>query len=233
MEKRYIGISKRIPAELLQQAMEDLWCGRELNRDAYLQGLAKHFTGENRQQKVWGIIRKLASSKLWKIRENLSLGNSFYELSKHEQMAWTIAVLCSVYPFGYEMLCLLSTHFRVHDQVTRSMVYPKLEQFYGGTKAVDNAYYAYSPMLMELGLIQSPKTGFMEKCAALSNVRREIFEVWIWTALQCSSTKSIIVNELSALPWMAWITPPKMDWADLKLLRYYPNSTNGGWVEAV
>lgn len=159
-----IGINQRIPIEILEMALTSVLNGTYT--DSYASELAMaEFHGPNRIKKSTIIISKIITKNpfldfLIQHKEDIMSALRY----KADKALILIALVNTVYPFGYDVTALLGKYFHVQNQVSMDLITAKTSAKYGSNRSLVNGLYCILPMMIDAGLLSRPKVGVYEIC---------------------------------------------------------------------
>ena len=70
-----------------------------------------------------------------------------------------IALLCSAFPFAFDVLQTFGKFFSVQDIINTETIKKSIAGVYGGNRATENGLYSVVPMFIEAGFFERTKPG--------------------------------------------------------------------------
>lgn len=154
-----IDINQRIPLVVLHVALESYLNGTYSN-DYILEQLRLEYSGENRIKKSLRIVNKIVPNNpiIAKLSEHpVEIKNALKK--RTDRNVISIALLCSAFPFAFDVLQTFGKFFLVQDTINSETIKKSISGVYGGNRATENGLYSVVPMFIEAGFFERTKPG--------------------------------------------------------------------------
>ena len=202
---KYIGISNRIPINLLEYAISHYVRTGKVDSAEYLNFVKEYTKGENRAKKtlthITTIINK-NSSTLDLISKKCK--NDFTFFSEKDRKAILLCIYSLAFPIAYDILNGFAVGFKVQEIISKRVILEKIGSIYGSNRSMHIAVDETLPIFLEAGIIERIKTGIYKKSKPIQVNNQTVIELVIYTDLKLSSTKSILVDDLEYKPWYGY-----------------------------
>ncbi|MCW3070481.1 MAG: hypothetical protein JWO44_371 [Bacteroidetes bacterium] len=229
---KYIGINQRVPFKVLDQGILSYLQTDVVNREELKEYLREFTKGENRVSKAANYANAILTkptTALKTIKQNLN-ADTYLRLSEKERKALVLSLVALTYPIAYDLLVALATGFKVQSQINKKFISQKMSAIYGSNRTLDIALDALLPMLIELGAIQRAKMSIYE-LAPHSVLQASILtELFIYTDIRLSGSKSILLQELTTRPWYEYYSVEYKKEIHNKLLTFSEARIGGGYI---
>lgn len=170
-----IDINQRIPLVVLHVALESYLNGTYSN-DYILEQLRLEYSGENRIKKSLRIVNKIVPNNpiIAKLLEHpVEIKNALKK--RTDRNVISIALLCSAFPFAFDVLQTFGKFFLVQDTINSETIKKSISGVYGGNRATENGLYSVVPMFIEAGFFERTKPGLY----SVTEMSRVVSEVSI------------------------------------------------------
>lgn len=231
-KENYIGINQNVPFKVLDAGLYRLLLTGDLDKSEILKDMYEVTAGKNRVEKAAAFANQVLSRPkqiIQCIKVNFS-AQEYLELHDRERKALVLALLCSTYPIVYHFIVLLGTAFRSQKEIGRSYINQKVASQYGSNRTLDIAIDAIIPMAIGLDTIQRTRTSFYEALPAKAILHPIIAEIYVYTDIVCSGTKSILKDEISNRPWYCFYQPQAYQPGTGNLVSYSSGMVGGGYI---
>ena len=154
-----IDINQRIPLDVLHVALESYLSGTYSN-DYIIEQLRLEYSGENRIKKSLRIVNKIVPNNaiIAKLSEHpAEVKNALKK--RTDRNVILIALLCSAFPFAFDVLQTFGKFFLVQDTINSETIKKSIAGVYGGNRATENGLYSVVPMFIEAGFFERTKPG--------------------------------------------------------------------------
>ena len=154
-----IDINQRIPLDVLHVALESYLSGTYSN-DYIIEQLRLEYSGENRIKKSLRIVNKIVPNNpiIAKLSEHpAEVKNALKK--RTDRNVILIALLCSAFPFAFDVLQTFGKFFLVQDTINSETIKKSIAGVYGGNRATKNGLYSVVPMFIEAGFFERTKPG--------------------------------------------------------------------------
>ena len=229
---KYIGINQRVPFKVLDQGILNFLHTGTVDRDEIKQYLREFTIGENRVSKAAtyaNAILSKPSHALKAIKQNLN-ADTYLRLAERERQVLILSLLALTYPIAYDLLVALAAGFKVQNQINKKFISQRMSAIYGSNRTLDIALDALLPMLIELGTIQRAKMSIYELAPHYS-IQTPIFtDLFIYTGIKLSGSKSILLEELRTRPWYEYYSVDYKKEVHNKMLAFSEARIGGGYL---
>lgn len=227
---KYIGINQRIPFKVLNDGIIRLLQSGEVSLNEFRQDMSQYTKGVNRINKA-AIYAKRTLSRPEIIKTILSKFNpeSYNLLPETDRKVMVLCLLALTYPITYDMLVSLSAVFKVQPNVNRATIDSKMSALYGSNRTLDIAIKAVIPMIIELGTIKRTKISIYEIEARNAIKNPFISELYIYTDIKLSGSKTILLDDLQFRPWFIYYEPV-LNLNKMTILKHSEGRVGGGYV---
>jgi hypothetical protein len=229
---KYIGINQRVPFKVLDQGIHRFLQSGLVDREELKEYLREFTKGENRVSKAATYAKAILTkptAALKAIKQNL-VAETYLRLSEKERKALALSFLALTYPIAYDLLVALATGFKVQNQINKTFINQKMSAIYGSNRTLDIALDALLPMLIELGTIQRAKKSIYELAPHSTLQAAILTEVFIYTDIKLSRSKSILFQELTTRPWYEYYSVEYKKEIHNKLLAFSEARIGGGYI---
>ena len=154
-----IDINQRIPLDVLHVALESYLSGTYSN-DYIIEQLRLEYSGENRIKKSLRIVNNIVPNNpiIAKLSEHpAEVKNALKK--RTDRNVILIALLCSAFPFAFDVLQTFGKFFLVQDTINSETIKKSIAGVYGGNRATKNGLYSVVPMFIEAGFFERTKPG--------------------------------------------------------------------------
>jgi len=229
-KSKYIGINQRLPFNVLNNGMIRLLQSGEVSLDEFRQDMSQYTKGINRIEKASKFAKQtLSRPTVIKTIQSKFTHESYNMLSETDRKAMILCLLALTYPITYDMLISLSTIFKVQPQVNRSTINAKMSAIYGSNRTLDIALDALIPMIIELGTIRRAKVSIYEFGARETIKNPFISELFVYTDIKLSGSKTILLDDLKIRPWYMYFEPG-LNLSKMTILKHSEGRIGGGYV---
>lgn len=200
---KYIGIESRIPVEVLEAAVGGYLQTGQLDQEVCLKHIRQFNKGKNRSGKILKHIRILLGKNkniLSMLKLNLQ-GIEYFQLNKSERTAVILCLFCLTFPIAFEILCAFGQGFKVQEDIHKQVIKQKIGSLYGGNRAMHIAVDEVLAFLVEMQVIKRVSIGLYTPGVRLKFGNGFISELVIYTDIQSSGSKSIMVHDMHHRPW--------------------------------
>ena len=227
---KYIGINQRIPFKVLNDGIIRLLQSGENTLNDFRQDMSQYSKGVNRIEKASKYaIQTLSRPTIIKTIQSKFDPETFNLLSETDRKAMVLCLLALTYPITYDMLVSLSAIFKVQPQVNRSTINSKMSAHYGSNRTLDIAIDALIPMIIELNTIKRTKVSIYELEARKTIKNPFISELYIYTDIKLSGSKTILFDDLQFRPWFMYFAPA-LNLNKMSILKHSEGRVGGGYV---
>ena len=147
-------------------------------KEYILEIVALETSGKSRAEKVNRTIRRMTVNNplLPYILEHKDEYVANTKSGMNKSVVYT-ALMCAAYPLFYDTVALLGKYFHAQDEIETHLIFSKLSEKYGASVDSTIGFNSVVKMLVEVGLIMRPKTGFYRACRMtnISDFTREIY----------------------------------------------------------
>ena len=159
MVKKSIGISKRIPLDVIEAGLVAL-INDNYSNDYILEQLRIEISGENRIKKCLGYVNKiiLRSPLTELLLDNKELLKQALRRKEDKQVIM-IALLNTAYTFSFDILRIFGKYFSTQEMISREAVTKGISNIYSSNKYTMNALDSVVPMFLEAEFFSRPKNG--------------------------------------------------------------------------
>lgn len=201
-KEHYIGIDKRIPIQVLDNALIYLLRGDLLFQEEVLRDLSEHVKGQNRLKKALRVVNKIMlttdAAKL--VVKHFSF-EEYSHLLDSDKKALITALITNAYPFAYQLLNVMATVLKVQPFINAQYVNEKMSEKYGSNRTIHVANYSLIPMFIELGIINRKKVSMYEQCDSFTVNNQKVNEFLIYSEIKNSGSRSFVYSPQSLSPW--------------------------------
>ncbi|MDP8267257.1 MAG: hypothetical protein P9L97_00890 [Candidatus Tenebribacter davisii] len=202
--KDYIGINQRIPFHVIRTGLQLLLEG-DIDEEYIKEQLRLDYTGENRIKKGLSCVNKvLVNNPLAELISNEKPKVESILNSKTDLQAITLALLCTAYPFAFDIVSEMGRIFKVQNIVSSEVIMKKMSSIYGSNRATVNGFYSIIPLLLELEIFVRPKKGLYEFTNKRDLSHPLAKEFVILALLFNSGKKHLSLDELFQTPWFSY-----------------------------
>lgn len=229
---KYIGINQRVPFSVLDNALSYYLESGELNREEILAEMLAVTKGENRAEKAlkYAIQILTRPEPLLKQLQKGFGGGKYARLSENERKVIVLCLVCYTFPIVYDALCSIATVLKVQPHVSRAYINQKMGVIYGSNRTLDVALDAIIPMMIELNTMKREKTGIYVKGDPLNIKNPIISEIYIYTDIFLSGSKSISRDDVSYGAWFFFNQVDFKPEVHNKLLKFTEGRVGGGYI---
>lgn len=227
---RYIGLNQRVPFKLLNDGLTRLLDNQELSLEELKYNMFEYTKGENRAAKGSKYAYQILTRPvIMKSIKNKFDAESYNFLTQSDKQAMMLCLVAITFPITYDLLVLLSTAFKVQPQVNRALINSKMSAIYGSNRTLDIALDALIPMIIEMSTIKRTRISIyeIEEKKVIGNPF--IAELFIYTDIKLSSSKTILVEDLQVRPWYMYFTP-ELNIDKLTILKHSESRLGGGYL---
>jgi hypothetical protein len=202
---KYIGISNRIPINLLEYAISHYVRTGKIDSIDYLKSVKEYTKGENRAKKTLTHITTIIN-KNTSILDLISkkCQNDFAFFSENDRKVILLCMYSLAFPIAYDILNGLAVGFKVQENISKRVVLEKTGSLYGSNRSMHIAVDETLPIFLQAGIIERIKIGMYKKSRPLQVNNQTAIELVIYTDLKLSSSKSILVDDLEYKPWFGY-----------------------------
>lgn len=178
MDNKSIDINQRIPLDTLYAALESYLNGSYSN-DYILEQLRLEFEGENRLKKALRIVNKIIQKNPLSgfiIENKVEVINAIRK--KRDRDVILIALLCSAFPFSFDVLKTFGKFFLVQEIINTETVKKPISNIYGGNRCTENGLYSVIPMFIEASFFSRVKSGIYlknDKINVVNEITKQIY----------------------------------------------------------
>ena len=208
-DKKYLGINQPIPYKVLDEVLYHYFNDNPLSKEAIIKLLKEYIHGENRLNKAYShiiIIFRKNEEVLLKLKTHLR-NESYSKLSETDRVSLCVCLIALTFPVAYDLLNILSSGFKVQKKINRNYIDQKMSSIYGSNRGIYNAINALMPMLLEFDLINRDKNGVYEFSRTKKIVNKNINDLYIYTDIKLSGSKSILLDDLEYRTWYIYFEP--------------------------
>lgn len=208
--EKYIGISNRIPFDLIEIAIQDFLQKGKVDRYTYLPHVMQITTGENRAKKVLKHLMVMLNKTeyiLSHFKDSLQ-HLDYFHLSLQDRKALILCLVSLAYPISYDIVTSMAVGFKVESTLSSQFIKQKVSSIYGGNRAAFIAIIEVTSQLIDCGVIKREKIGMYTMGSTLSITNEFIAELVIYTGIKLSGSKSILSDEISSRPWFSYFSLP-------------------------
>ena len=230
---KYIGISQRIPFDVLDSAIAVYLLEEEVEKDYILQRIQEYTKGANRAAKAASCVVQILSRQKWVLAhlKKISKVNPYTQLREDDRKALCLCLICLTYPIIYDVLVAMSQGFKVQPQINKKFISEKVMSIYGSNRSVDIAIDALLPMIIELNTIKRDKMSIYSLGSKLQVTNNFIAEMVIYADVKSSGSKSLLVEDLEFRPWFSFFElPPNVAEVPSILLTKKETALNKGYL---
>lgn len=210
----YIGISNRIPYEVLESSFYFYFKEGHLNKELYLEHILQFTKGLNRANKVLThltAVIKRNDSIINTLKSKLK-SDDFFNLPENDRKVLIICLFSLTFPISYEILSVFATGFKVQPTLNKQLILQKIGAIYGGNRAMHIAVDETIALFLECNLIKREKIGIYSFGQTLPVYNSFINELVIYTDIKLSNSKTITLSDLTYKPWFSYfelsVAPP-------------------------
>lgn len=203
---KYIGVESRVQYEVLEAALYDYLSNGSLDKEKCLSHIKQFTKGENRAGKILKHISVLLAkneSIISKFSKKLDAG-AFAQLSTTDRKSLILCLFCNSFPISYDILIGFAQAFKVQSIVSKEVIINKIGSSYGSNRSMHIGVTEILPFLIECGAIERVKLGIYSSALKHTISNKVISELIIYTDINLSSTKSILIDEISYKPWYSF-----------------------------
>lgn len=227
---KYIGINQRIPFNVLNDGIIRLLKSGEVTLNDFRQDMGQYSKGVNRIEKASKYaMQTLSRPAIIKTIQSKFNPESFNLLSDTDRKAMVLCLLALTYPITYDMLVSMSAIFKVQSQINRSTINSKMSSIYGSNRTLDIAIDALIPMIIELSTVRRSKVSIYEIEAKKAIKNPFISELYIYTDIKLSGSKTILLEDLQFRPWFMYFEPV-LNLNKMTILKHSEGRVGGGYV---
>lgn len=200
---KYIGIESTIHVEVLEAVIAGYLKTSQLDQEVCLKHIRQFNKGINRSGKILKHIRVLLSKNkniLSMLKLNLQ-DIEYFQLNMPDRIAIDLCLFCLTFPISYDVLCAFGQGFKVQEDIHKQVIQKKIGSLYGGNRAMHIAVNEVLAFLVEIRLIKRVSIGIYKPGEKLKFRNPVISELVVYTDIQCSRSKSILVSDLHHRPW--------------------------------
>ena len=229
-KRKYIGINQRVPFNVLNDGIIRLLQSEEVTLNDFRHDMAQYSKGANRIDKASKYAMQILSRPtIIKAIQSKFNPESYNFLSETDRKAMVLCLLALTYPITYDMLVSLSAIFKVQPQVNRSTINSKMSAIYGSNRTLDIAIDALIPMIIELSTVRRSKVSIYEIEARKAIKNPFISELYIYTDIKLSGSKTILLDDLQIRPWYMYFEPV-LNLNKMTILKHSEGRVGGGYV---
>jgi hypothetical protein len=229
-KRKFIGINQRIPFKVLNDGIIRLLQSGEVSLDEFRQDMGQYSKGKNRIKKASKYaMQTISRPAIIKTIQSKFDAETFNHISEADRKAMILCLLALTYPIIYDMLVSLSSVFKVQPHVNRSTINSKMSALYGSNRTLDIAIDAVIPMIIELGTIKRTKVSIYEIEAKKPIKNPFISELYIYTDIKLSGSKTILPDDLQFRPWYMYFEPV-LNLNKMTILNHSEGRVGGGYV---
>lgn len=178
-QRKTLGIQQRIPLDILLIALqEELTEG--INEVRLKELLQSEYKGSNRIKKSINQIKSVVSKNnplMFLLHDNKEETLLALE-SKTDKNLILTALICSRYPFCYDLLVIFGKQFRLQDEVNKALLSKLIGSKYGFNRSCENSTYCAIPQFSEAELIMRSKVATYAMLEP-QKIQHEItWEIW-------------------------------------------------------
>lgn len=225
----YIGINQAIPITVLDAGLYNYISSGEINENEILNGLSESTSGKNRLQKALMHCKRILTKPepiLSEIKKHFS-AEQYFMLQKRERNIIILSLVSCLYPMAYNLLDSLAKVFKVQAVVNTKSILQKMSSLYGNNRSLEIGVYSLLPMFIELELIKRIKRGFYEKNDAYEISHPIIKEIYVYSDIYLSGSKSILTSDIEYRSWYFYNKVYLKNKFQTKLIQ---NSGNGEYI---
>lgn len=229
---KYIGINQRVPFSVIDNALSYYLESGELDREEILNEMLAVTKGANRAEKASKYAVQILTRPeplLKGLQKGFSSGK-YARLSENERKVIVLCLVCYTFPIVYDALCSIATVLKVQPQVSRAYINQKMGVIYGSNRTLDIALDAIIPMMIELNTIKREKTGIYVKGNSLNIKNHIIAELYIYSDIFLSGSKSINRDDVSYRAWFFFNQVDFKPEVHNKLLKFTEGRIGGGYI---
>lgn len=229
---KYIGINQRVPFSVLDNALSYYLESGELNREEILAEMLAVTKGENRAEKAlkYAIQILTRPEPLLKHLQKVFSSGKYARFSESERKVIVLCLVCYTFPIVYDALCSIATVLKVQPCVSRAYINQKMGVIYGSNRTLDVALDAIIPMMIELNTIKREKTGIYIKGDTLNIRNHLIAELYIYSDIFLSGSKSINKDDVSYRAWFFFNQVDFKPEVHNRLLKFTEGRVGGGYI---
>ena len=231
--KKHIIINQRIPVKVLNDGLSMLFKKDALLLDDLKVHLHEYFQGENRITKAAQYSMHILSRPkiLPSLRTAFNI-DTYNLLSDFERNAIILNLIAQTYPIAYDLLIIMGKIFKVQKEINRATITTHMSSIYGNNRSLYNALDALLPMLIELKLIKRARVSIYEIEARRAVKNPFISELYIYTDIKLSGSKTILLDDLQFRPGVMYFEPV-LNLKKMSILKHSEGRVGGGYVGAI
>ena len=206
--KKYLGIGQPLHYDTLREIFLNYFNNKKLTREEVIELLKIYINGENSINKAYAHINNIfqKNENLLKIITDHIDGKTYSNLLLHDNQCLILCLVGLTYPVAYNIANTLAIGFKVQSKLNRDYIDKKLTAFYGSNRSIYNAINSILPMFQELDIISKDKGLFkLEEQRYIHN--KFLNELYIYTDIKLSGSKSMLVDDLDYRPWYLFFKP--------------------------
>ncbi len=203
---KYIGLNQRIPFDVLDSAIHFYLTNDVIDKEYIFQRMQEFTSGLNRANKAAKYVVQILGrqerilSQLKKVTKDVP----YNSLRIDDRKAFCLCLISLTYPITYDLLVALAQGFKVQQQINKKFISEKVKTIYGSNRTVDVAIDALLPMIIELNTIKRDKVSIYSLANKLIITNKFVSELTIYTDINLSGSKSILIEDLNHKPWYSY-----------------------------
>jgi hypothetical protein len=227
---KYIGINQRVPFKLLNDGLTRLLDKKVLSMEEFKHNMFEYTTGENRATKGSKYAYQILSRPvIIKSIQDKFNAESYNFLSQSDKQVLILCLVAITFPITYDLLISLGSAFKVQHQINRALINSKLSAVYGSNRTLDIAIDSIIPMVIELGTIKRTRISIYEIEENKTIKNPLISELFIYTDIKLSGSKTILFEDLQVRPWYMYYSP-EININKLTILKHSESRLGGGYL---
>lgn len=232
---KYIGINQRVPFDVLDASIHFYLMNGVIDKIYISQRLYEITSGKNRASKATNYIVQILNRQAYlldKLKKAIK-EVPYTSLKTDDRKALCLCLISLTYPITYDLLISLAQGLKVQNQINKRFISEKVMSIYGSNRTVDIAIDALLPMIIELNTIKRDKISIYSLGTVLITSTKFVNELIIYTDIKLSSSKSILIEDLSYRPWFTYFDFSALDISQFSLLITRKDSAVGnGYLTA-
>lgn len=230
--KKYLGLNQAIPYKVLDEVLYYFFKENPLEEDRIKELLKEYVRGENRLGKALSHIKLILtknSEVLSKLKTNLSNEN-YIILSDEDRLCLSVSLVSLTFPVTYDLLIIMATGFKVQNKINRNYMNQKMASIYGSNRGIINAIDALVLMVVDYDLVRRDKSGIYEISQKKKILNKAINELFIYTDIKLSGSKSILLDDLEYRPWYMYFKHNYSAKNSLSLIKLIESRVGQGYL---